>query len=476
MSYKNNHQYIEGLKKTGDVLSIKREVDWELEAGAMIRLANETRGPAILFEKIKDYPSGYRILGGPLTTERRLCIAFGFSPDTHLKKVYDEYERRISHLVPPVRVDKAPCKDNILSGDDVDLFRFPIPLVHEGDGGRFIGTWNIAVVKDPESNWTNWGMYRSMVQNRRATSLSLHKGNDGGRIYHTRYVPAKKPMPVALVIGADPLSSLCAAIPFPSGQSEVEAAGGLLQEPVELVKCETLDLLVPAQAEIVLEGEYSGDCLVPEGPFGEFTGYRTGWDWKEVLKVKAITFRNEPIITLVNPGMPLSEGAVGPGMGRAINLKKALRACGVPVVDVYLPPEAAIMVALISLKKHGQNSMATLAKHVVLSHDPQAQKIFIVDDDVDVFNLPQVFHAFSTRLHPVRGINIETKERAMGLAPFLTQDERRQSKGAAVLFDCTWPSEWSPQNDIPPRITFKESYPLDLQNRILKEWKDFGFK
>lgn len=471
MSYKNNRLYIEALKKTADVLSIKREVDWELEAGAMVRLSNETRGPATLFEKLKDYPPGYRIFGGPMTTERRLCIAFGFPPDTHLKKVYDEYERRISHPVPPLLVDGAPCKENVLLGGDVDIFRFPIPLVHEGDGGRFIGTWNVVVVKDPESSWTNWGMYRSMVQNRKATSLSLHMGNDGGRIYYSRYALLKKAMPAAIVIGADPLSALCAAIRFPSGQSEVEFAGGLNQEPVELAKCETSDLLVPAQAEIVLEGEYTDEYLAPEGPFGEFTGYRTEWGWKEVLKVKAITFRNDPIITMVNPGMPLSEGAIGPGMGRAVNLKRELRACGVPVVDVYVPPEMATMLAIVSVRKLKQQSIATTIKHVILSHDPFAQKIIVVDDDIDVFNLPEVFHTFATRLHPVRGISIEPKDRAMGLSPFLTNEEREQGKGAGVLFDCTWPADWSPSSDIPPRISFRESYPAELRDRLMKEWK-----
>lgn len=476
MSYKDNRQYIEALEKTGDVVSIEREVDWELEAGAIVRLANETRGPATLFKKIKDYPPGYRIFGGPLTTERRLCIAFGFPPETHLKKVYDEYEKRILHPIYPAIVDKAPCKENILSGDETDLFRFPVPLVHEGDGGRFIGTWNIVVVKDPESGWTNWGMYRSMVQNKRATSLALHMGNDAGRIYFTRFATLKKPMPVAIVIGADPLSSLCAAIRFPSGQSEVEFAGGLNQEPVELVKCETSNILVPAQAEIVLEGEYSREYLVQEGPFGEFTGYRTEWDWKEVLKIKAITFRSDPILTLVNPGIPLSEGAIGPGMGRAVNLKRDLIACGVPVVDVYIPPEMATMLAIISIKKLNQTNMANQVKHVVLSRDPFAQKIIVVDDDVDVFNLTEVFHAFATRLHPGRGISIEAKERAMGLSPFLSSEERSWGKGSAVLFDCTWPSEWSSNCDIPPRISFRDAYPAELQVKIMKEWKDYGFK
>lgn len=476
MSFLDNRQYISALEKTGDVVRIKQEIDWELQAGAIVRRCNEIRGPATLFEKLKGYPAGYRIFGGPLTTERRLNIALGLPPETHLKATYEEYEKLVSHPLPPILVDKAPCKQNILSGRDVDLFHFPVPLIHDGDGGRFLGTWNIVVVRDPESNWTNWGMYRSMVQNRRATSLSLHMGNDGGRIYYTRFAPLKKPMPVALVIAADPLSSLCAAIRFPSGQSEVEFAGGLHRKPIELVKCETSELLAPAHAEIVVEGEYSPEYLVPEGPFGEFPGYRTGWDWKEVLRVKAITFRNDPLITLVNPGMPLSEGAIGPGMGRAVNLKKALRACGVPVVDVYLPPETATMVALVSLRKHGQNNMPTIAKHIVLSHDPFAQKVFVVDDDVDVFNLPEVFHAFATRLHPARGISIENKERAMGLAPFLTEEERRQGRGAAAFFDCTWPSEWSPQEDIPPRISFRDNYPSTLQEEILRDWKKYGFK
>lgn len=475
MAYKDNRKYIEALEKTRDVVRIKKEVDWDNEVGGIVRRANELQAPATFFEKIKDYSSDYRILGGPITTERRLNVAFGFPPETHLKTLYEEYEKRIANPVKPVIVKDGPCKERVFTGKDVDLFSFPAPMVHDGDGGRYIGTWHIVIVRDPDSDWTNWGMYRAMVHNRRSVSILLSMSNDAGRIYFTKFASQKKPMPIAMAIGADPLSSMTAAIRFDSLQSEVNFAGGLHGEPIELVKCETSDLLVPAHAEIILEGELSEGNTVPEGPFGEFTGYRTGWDWRGAIIIKAITSRKDPIITLANPGVPLSEGSMGPGMGRTVNLKKHLKACGVPVVDVYIPPEAAGMIVIVSVKKFNQANIATLVKNAILSRDYREQKIIVVDDDVDVFNLMEVFHTFATRLHPGRGISIDTKEMAMNLSPFLTPEERKWSRSASVLFDCTWPAEWSKDTDVPPRVSFKDVYSQELQEKIKKEWKEYGF-
>lgn len=469
MAFKDNRQFIAKLEECGDLKRIQREVDWDLEAGAIVRLSNETRGPANFFEGIKDYSSHYRILGGPITTERRLCIAMGFSPSTHLGEVYAKYEKLINHKVKPVITSKAPCKEIIKKGEEVNLYDFPAPTVHEGDGGRYIGTWNIVVVKDPDSDWINWGMYRVMVHNSRAVSLRLHMQNDGGRIYHTKYLPNKKPMPAAVVIGADPLSSMVAAIRFDMGVSEVEYAGALHQEPIELVKCETSELVVPAHAEVVLEGEVVPDYQVPEGPFGEFTGYRTEWSYQNVCRIKCITCRKDPILTLVNPGMPLSEGAIGPAMGRATGLKKTLKACGVPVIDVYLPPEMAGMLAIVSLRKMNQENIAAQVAHVLATKGSREQKIIVVDEDVDVFNMTEVFHAFATRLHPGRGITIEKKDMSMRDAPFLSHHERKWYRGASVLFDCTWPAQWSRDSDIPPKVSFKEVYPKELQEKILRE-------
>lgn len=472
MTFKDNRQFITKLEETGDLRTIKREVDWDLEAGGIVRLNNEKRGPAVLFENIKDYSPGYKILGSPLNTERRLSVSMGFTPETPLNLIYSAYEQLINRPLKPVVLSSAPCKEKVISGEKLNLYDFPAPMIHEGDGGRYIGTWDIVVIKDPDTQWTNWGMYRVMIHNKNSVSLRLHMQNDGGRIYYMKYLPFKKPLPAAVVIGADPLSSLVAAIRFDSGISEVEYAGALHKKPVELIKCETSDLLVPAHAEIILEGEVLPEYQIPEGPFGEFTGYRTGWSYQNVFLIKCITSRQNPIITLANTGMPLSDGAIGPAMGRAFGLKKALKACGVPVLDVYLPPEMIGMVAIVSVKKMNQDNIATLVKNVIATQGFREQKIIVVDEDVNVFNLTEVLHAFATRLHPGRGITIESKDMGMRDAPFLSSEERKWNRGASVLFDCTWPSYWSRDNDVPPRVSFKDVYPKELQEKIIREWND----
>src|SRR3990167_6976688 len=176
---KDNRLFIEKAEKTGDVVRVKQEVDWDLEAGAITRRTNEIRGPAPFFEKVRDYPSGYRIFGSPLGTYRRMAISLGLEPATSIRALQDEFESRTEHLVKPVLVKNAPCKEHILRGDEVDLFKFPVPMIHDGDGGRHIGTWHIIITRDPSSEWVNWGLYRLMAHNRRYASVEFSRGNHG---------------------------------------------------------------------------------------------------------------------------------------------------------------------------------------------------------------------------------------------------------------------------------------------------------
>ena len=217
MAFKDNREFIDALKKTNDVVCIKKEVDWELEAGAVTRRSYELSGPAPLFEKVKDYPEGYRIFGGPLGTYRRIAVAMGLPADSPIKEIYDEYERRQDRLIPPVVVKDGPCKENIMLGDEVDLYRFPAPMCHEGDGGRYIGTWCFSVTKDPESEWANWGMYRYMIADQRALTGNPTPVSHLATIFREKYLPKNLPMPTALVIGADPLSSLVSLGGFAAG-------------------------------------------------------------------------------------------------------------------------------------------------------------------------------------------------------------------------------------------------------------------
>jgi 4-hydroxy-3-polyprenylbenzoate decarboxylase len=481
MSLKDNRKFIEALEKTGDLVRVRQEVDWDLEVGAIIRRANEKRYPAVLFENVKDYPAGYRIFGSPLGTYRRVAVAMGLDPDIPIRELQEEYERRIQHPVKPVVVKDAPCKENIILGDNVDLHHFPAPMSHEGDGGRYLGSWHFVITQHPDDNWTNWGMYRLMLYNKRYTTVSLHVMNHGGRLFYRDYLPKKEPMPIAVAIGADPLSSLVSLAYFRSKQSEVDYAGGLQGEPIELIKCETSDLLVPAHAEIVLEGKVL-PAFVPEGPHGEFTGYRHGLDMMPLFQVEAITYRNDPLLTVTCIGIPQGDDDVCQSLAGAVSIKKQLIESGLPVTGVYIPPETAMNLIIVGVKATEPN-VAEKIHNRIFAPGLADLKTIVVDDDVDVFNLDQVLHAFASKCHPATGIKVTEHSFMNTLSAYYSREERKSARqehnaarGVRVLFDCTWPAEWSRKTDVPPRISFDETWSSEIKEKVLANWANYGFK
>lgn len=474
MPFKDNRQFIEALDKTGDIARIKDEIDWDVEAGAILRRALELDAAAPLFEKIRDYPSGYRIFGGPTATHRRMAIALGLKPDMPLKKLQEEFEKRMEHPIKPLLVKKGPCKENIRLSKEVNLYEFPAPMVHEGDGGRYIGTWDTIVTKDPDSDWINWGMYRVMVHTKNTVSVALHVGNQGGKIFYEKFARKNKPMPIAIIIGPDPLSGVISATHIEAGISEVEFAGALHQEPIELVKCETSDILVPAHAEIVLEGEVLPDTLCLEAPFGEFTGYRTGRQWKEICRIKAVTFRSDPILTLANPGIPGRFGSEGPSLARVAAIKKVLRNCGIPFTDAYVPVEMVGFFIVVSIKRTTQGNIANQIWNAIRAQGWHHPLVMVVEDDVDVYNMAQVLHALATRCNPSTGLRVDPHDIGTALLPYLKEEERQWRKGSSVLFDCTWPVEWTRERDIPPLSSFNAIYPREIREKVEKNWKKWG--
>lgn len=474
MAFNDYRQFIKALEKNKEVAHIREEVDWDLEVGAIIRRACETHAPAPLFENIKDYPPGYRILGASVATHRRLAIGLGLEPKTPHSLIQREFEERMEHPVKPVIVKTGACQENILKGNEVDLYRFPVPYEHEGDGCRFIATWHIVVTQDPDSGWVNWGMYRVGVHNKRYLLGHWHGATDAGKVFYKKYVPRKKPMPIAIAIGVDPLCCLAAITPLAEGQNEVDYAGGLRGEPVKLVKCLTSDLQVPADAEIVLEGEILPDVRVMDGPFGDFPGYHTsGWLRRPML-VKAILHRNDPILTVTNLGVPVDDSDICLSLTAAVSLKKHLLKQGLPITAVNVPPEAVGHLAIVSVK----TLYSTVASHihsVIDSRAPEFQHlVIVVDNDVDVFNLGEVLHAFATKCNPARGIKVSSPRLVSGLTPYLSPEERRTMTGASALIDCTWPPTWSKETDISPRVSFKDLAP-ELRDKVLTKWKTYGF-
>lgn len=469
-------EYIRALERTGDIVRIKEEVDWDLEVGAISRLACEFSGPAILFEKIKDYAEGYRILGGLFATWRRVAIAIGLPPETSVREIHHVYEERVEHPIRPVLVESGPCKQNIIINEnDIDLYRFPAPLCHEGDGGRYIGTWDLTVSKDPDSDWTNWGMYRFMIQSKRYLVGAAAPLSHLGMVLRKKYLSTKQSMPVAVVIGADPLCSLVAATGYRVGESEADFAGGLRQEPVALVKCETSDLLVPANAEIVIEGEILPDKTAPEGPFGEYPGYRHEEDRLGILiRVTAMTYRDFPIVTMSNLGVPPDDSSVAGAIGVTLALKRRLLRHGIPVTDVFLPTEGASHLVVVGVKSGGED-MAKRIRDILIGRRAWYTKIIVVDEDVDVFNVGQVIHAFSVKCHSYRGISlIQAEGKGNPLTPCYSRTEREKQMAAIALLDCTWPTDW-PWKEIPMKMSFEKIYPPEVKEKAVTKLRKYGF-
>lgn len=475
MPFNDNREFVAALEKTGDAVRIQKEVDWDLEASAITGRSCETGGPACLFEKLKYYHEGGRILGAPVANYRRMAVALGMPVASKTKDIFDEWEERVAKPVKPVVVKDGPCKEIKVTGDDVDLYQFPVPVIHNGDGGRYIGSWHCVITKHPESGWTNWGMYRLMVYNRNTISGYLRPYSHFGMALE-KYESKGLPMPVAVAIGPDPICAMVAASPFRIGEDEVDFAGALREKPVELVKAETNDILVPAHAEIILEGEILPGVKLLEGPFGEFPGYRTqGSSPQPVFKIKTITHRKNPIICMSPEGVGISDGKIGPSIAGALGMKERLKRHGIPVGDVCIPGEMGSLVAVISVKK-SDPMMAQKITSILHGRRVSVPKLIVVNDDIDVFDLSEVAHALGDRLHPIRGVTTNPNSTGWTLVPYLSREERESDHVASAVWDCTWPANWSKESDIPVRMSFKTSYPEEMQERVKKQWKEYGFK
>ncbi|HEY5574596.1 MAG TPA: UbiD family decarboxylase, partial [Anaerolineales bacterium] len=262
MKIEDLRDYLDILEEYEEAQRIGTEVDWNLEMGAITRRVYDLGAPAALFENVKGYPKGFRALGAPLGASKhpghglfaRTALALGLRPSASAKEIMSTYLQRKEKLIPPISVATGPCKENILIGDAVDVLKFPIPLIHGGDGGRYVGTWHTVITKDPDSAWVNWGMYRLMVHDRNTLGCLFPVQQHIGQMYQ-KYEAMNRPMPVAVAIGGQPVIPLVSCVMIPPYVNEVDVAGALQGAPIPLVKCETVDLEVPASAEIVIEGE-----------------------------------------------------------------------------------------------------------------------------------------------------------------------------------------------------------------------------
>jgi 4-hydroxy-3-polyprenylbenzoate decarboxylase len=482
MGFKDLREYIDKLDEIGEVQYIEEEVDCNLEVGAIIRRSYDLKAPAPFFQKLKGYPEGYRILGAPAGPGKkdyaRVAIAMGMDKDSHPLDIVENYINKKKNPIKPILIKDGSCKENIQIGNDVDLEKFPAPLIHEGDGGKYLGTWHIVATKDPDSNWVNWGMYRLMLHDKNSMGCYLAPMQHIGMIFYEKYEARNIPMEFAVAIGTEPVTPIIGATGLPAGINEVDVIGGIRGEPLELVKCETVDLYVPATSEIVIEGIINPNERRMEGPFGEYTGYRSGVEApKPVLHVKAITHRNDPIITTSCMGVPVDDGHAALSITWSAEILDCLRELNLPVKMAWVPPYGVSHMVAVSTKVPYPYFAQKIAYSIWGSKLGNFMYYVVVtDDDIDVTDMGQLLWAVTTRCHPEKGVTkFPHSPSAPWIVTFLDPDDRIKGKGSKILFDCTWPLDWSKES-IPVKSSLDVLWPEDIRRKVLSNWGKYGYK
>lgn len=393
-----------------DFLAVTREVDPAFEITAIaVKLERQARRrPILLFEKVKG--TRYPVLTNLHAGRARLAAAIGARPE----ELQRAYLRAMERPIAPRVVSAGPVKEVILTGDRVDLHKLPQIVHHQDDAGPYI-TAAISFAKDSNSDTWNCAYNRLMIQARDRTSIHLTLAKHLWEFQRSAEAQSR-PLPVAFAIGVHPAIALgCLAIGS-IDEDERAIMGGLLGEPLELVRCETSDVLVPAQAEIVIEGEILPHARTAEGPFGEFTGYSLGERQREVFSVRAVTHRRDAIFHDITVGhldhLMLSTTPI------EANLYRAVRAM-VPTVRAVRVPAPFTCYVSIEQRISGQAKNAILA---VLGADLYMKRVVVVDHDVDIFDDRQVNWAIATRCQPDRDMTIVTNARGSDLDPSTRED------------------------------------------------------
>ncbi len=459
MAYKNLGEFLARLEQAGELRRISQEVDVDLEITEITDRVSKAGGPALLFERpraAKDgvaytMPLAINLLGSRRRMELALEVA---ALEDAARRIEDLLEMRPPEglldkvkLLPklaelgsffPRTVKSGPVQEIVERGN-VTLARLPVMKCWPQDAGRFI-TWPMVITRSPRTGRRNVGCYRMQVYDERTTAMhwQIHKGG----AEHFRWLEREgkgRRMDVAVAIGADPLTMLAGVLPLPADLDEFLFAGFLRQEPVELVKCQTVDLEVPAHAEIVLEGYVDLDDIRTEGPFGDHTGYYSLEDKFPAFHLTALTRRKSPVYvsTIVGPP-PMEDYWMGHTIERLF--LPLMRKQMPEVVDMHMPAEGVFHNLMIISIRKSYPGHARKVMHGIwgLPGAMFTKCVVVVDDDVDVHNLREVAWKALNHIDPERDIQF-----TLGPVDQLEHASRLPNFGSKMGVDATrkWPSE-----------------------------------
>ena len=483
MAYRDLREWLEAAE---DYSGLKRitGAHWDLEMSSLFELIQregKTPKPGlVLFDDIPGYPKGYRTLFGLRGSPEEIAKILGL-PDNQLDRMslLHNWRKKIKNirLIPPKFVTSGPVDENVDTGDQINILKFPSPRFHEHDRARYIGTACSIIQREPDEGWVNLGAYRVMVVDRNRLTLHATEAQHGGIIMNEKYFARRDAMPVAVAIGVDPVLYWVTALKVPWGISEYDYAGGAKGEPIEVIRGPYTGLPLPACAEIVIEGECIPGELADEGPFGEWHGYYANLGLlsvpEPVIQVKAVHYRNNPIVTCTQETVPPHDDCLGEAVTYSAEVWDRLEQFGIPGVRGVWCHELGHgnLLCVVSIKQmyagHSRRAGLVASQCQVL-----ARYVIVVEEDIDPSNLEQVLWAVVTRGRPDQAIEILHRCRSGNHDPAIPPEEKKRFKTSAkplytsiaIIDGCRgweWKDDWYPIAKVSP----------ELRAKILEKWQ-----
>ena len=489
MTFKNLKEFIKHLEELGELKRVQHPVSTILEMTEIQHRLLAQEGPAILFENIvtENGSNSIPVLVNLFGTVNRVALALNTQTDK-LRELGETLAflrqpeppggwKEAFSMMPlvktifsmkPSNVKKAPCQEIVLTEDQIDLKILPIQTCWPNEPAPLI-TWPLVVTKAKNGdkiNDYNLGIYRMQVVDEKSTIMRWLK-HRGGAGHYNGYEKGEK-MPVAVVIGADPATILAAVTPVPESISEYQFAGFLRNKSVDLVDCKTIPLKVPAEAEIILEGYINPGETLPEGPYGDHTGYYNDIEEFPVFHITAITMRKKPVYLSTFTGRPPDEPSV---LGVALNemFIPLIKQQFPEIVDFYLPPEGcSYRIAIVSIKKSypGHAKRIMMGVWSFLRQFIYTKFVYIVDDDINCRDWKDVMWAVSTRMDPARDITIISDTPI----DYLDFASPHSGLGSKIGFDAT--------NKMPPETSRNWGEKLSMNQETIdlvdKHWEEYN--
>jgi 4-hydroxy-3-polyprenylbenzoate decarboxylase len=443
-------QWLELVEDLGEVKHVKG-ANAERDIGDITEMLDRSEeSPCVLFDEIPKFKKGYRVLVNSMGSRNRQAVTLGLdlaeASHEHLLQHWRHLLKGFKPL-PPVITKRGSIQENILRDNDVNLDSFPAPIWHPLDGGRYIGTASVNIMRDPDTGIINAGTYRNQVFDKNSIGIRVAPPHDGG-IIKEKYMKQGKPCPIVVAVGCDPLLFLASCAQGPGyGESELDWAGGVRGAPVEVIQGELTGLPIPAHAEIALEGFITTDEFAKEGPYGEWMGfYQDGYPNDRVVRIHRIYHRNDPIILGCPQGKPPHEDNRFLAYLRAGMIWDQLEKAGVPgITGVWAPPEGANrLMTVVALKTEyvGHSKQAGLIAAQCSGGIEMNRVTVVVDQYVDVTNLQDVVWAILARCDPERGVEIIKDTKGCRIDMAIAPDCRELNANSRMIIDATTPFTW----------------------------------